>query len=241
MPPRKGLHGPGAERREEANQRAFSLVPKAFRVPIALGLHPGVLEVAAAAGKHEFEIRSGMASFIRNSSSVKPYQDEAGCEQVIEMSEGHEQVDWKIHGVKVIPGDHLDPNTAQTPGMDRAAAINLARVGAQKIWAGTATIHPNAKTGAHHHGALETVIYVIKGQARMRWGEHLEYIAEAGPGDFIFVPPYVPHQEINASTDAPLECVVVRSDNEAVVVNLDIEPVERPEKVRWIDPIHRHG
>jgi len=60
----------------------------------------------------------------------------------------HEPVDWKIHGVKIIPGDQLDPNTAQTPGMDRAAAINLARVGAQKIWAGTVKIHPNAKTGA---------------------------------------------------------------------------------------------
>ena len=74
----------------------------------------------------------------------------------------------------------------------------------------------------------------------MRWGEHLEYVAEAGPGDFIFVPPYVPHQEINASTDETLECVLVRSDNEAVVVNLDIEPVEKPEEVRWVDPIHRH-
>jgi uncharacterized RmlC-like cupin family protein len=151
------------------------------------------------------------------------------------------QIDWKIHGVKVIPGDQLDPDTAQTPGMDRAAAINLARVGAQKIWAGTVKIHPNAKTGAHHHGHLESVIYVVKGRARMRWGERLEYVAEAGPGDFIFVPPYVPHQEINASTDEPLECVVVRSDNEAVIVNLDIEPVERPEAVRWIDPIHRNG
>ena len=56
----------------------------------------------------------------------------------------------------------------------------------------------------------------------MRWGEHLEFVAEAGPGDFIYVPPFVPHQEINASTDEPLECVLVRSDNEAVVVNLDI-------------------
>jgi uncharacterized RmlC-like cupin family protein len=148
-------------------------------------------------------------------------------------------VDWKIHGVRVIPGDQLDPNTAQTPGMDRKAAINLARVGAQKIWAGTVTIHPKAKTGAHHHGHLESVIYVVKGRARMRWGEKLEYVAEAGPGDFIFVPPYVPHQEINASTDQPLECVVVRSDNEAVVVNLPIEPVEKPEAVRWIDPIHK--
>ena len=112
----------------------------------------------------------------------------------------HQSVDWKTHGVKVIPGDQLDPNTAQTPGMDRAAAINFARVGAQKIWAGTVKIHPNAKTGAHHHGHLESVIYVLKGRARMRWGEQLEYLAEAGPGDFIFVPPYVPHQEINAST-----------------------------------------
>ena len=110
--------------------------------------------------------------------------------------------------------------------MNRAAAINAARVGAQKIWAGTVTIHPNAKTGAHHHGALESVIYVVRGQARMRWGEHLEFTAEAGPGDFIFVPPYVPHQEINASTDDPLECVLVRSDNEAVVVNLNIDAVE---------------
>ena len=72
----------------------------------------------------------------------------------------------------------------------------------------------------------------------MRWGEKLEYVAEAGPGDFIFVPPYVPHQEINASADETLECVLVRSDQESVVVNLDVEPVEKPESVKWIDPIH---
>jgi uncharacterized RmlC-like cupin family protein len=88
-------------------------------------------------------------------------------------------------------------------------------------------------------GALESVIYVLKGRARMRWGAHLEFTAEAGPGDFIFISPYVPHQEINASSEEPLECVVVRSDNEAVVVNLDIEAVERPENVAWVDPIHR--
>ena len=146
--------------------------------------------------------------------------------------------DWKHNGVRVIPGDRLDPNTAQTPGMDRAAAINFARVGAQKIWAGTVRIHPNAKTGAHHHGELESVIYVVRGRARMRWGDRLEYVAEAGPGDFIYVPPYVPHQEINASADEPLFCVVVRSDQEPVVVNLEIPAVEEPETVYWIDPIH---
>ena len=109
--------------------------------------------------------------------------------------------DWKHDGVRVIPAGSLDTNTAQTPGMNRAAAINFARVGAQKLWAGTVTIHAHAKTGAHHHGHLESVIYVVKGRARMRWGDQLQFIAEAGPGDFIYVPPYVPHQEINAVGD----------------------------------------
>lgn len=145
---------------------------------------------------------------------------------------------WKHDGVSVIQADSLDADTAQTSGMDRAAAINFARVGARKLWAGTVTIHPDAKTGAHHHGHLESVIYVLKGKARMRWGESLEFVAEAGPGDFIYVPPYVPHQEINASKNEKLECVLMRSDGEAVAINLKIEPVEKPENVRWIDRTH---
>jgi uncharacterized RmlC-like cupin family protein len=146
---------------------------------------------------------------------------------------------WKHSGVRVVPGDQLGPVAATTPGMDRAVAIDRARMGAQKLWAGTVHIHANAKTGAHHHGPLESVIYVVSGRARMRWGERLEFVAEAGPGDFIYVPPYVPHQEINASSDETLSCVLVRSDSEAVVVNLEIEPVEKPEGVAWIDPIHK--
>lgn len=73
----------------------------------------------------------------------------------------------------------------------------------------------------------------------MRWGEKLEFTAEAGPGDFIFVPPYVPHQEINALEDEALECVLMRSDGEAVAVNLpDLSPVELPSEIKWIDPTH---
>ena len=150
------------------------------------------------------------------------------------------QPDWRNHGVRIVHANELDMNTPQTPGMTRAAAITHARVGANKLWAGTVTIQPDAKTGAHHHGALESVIYVIRGRARMRWGDRLEFVAEAGPGDFIYVPPYVPHQEINAAPDEPLECVLVRSDQEAVVVNLDIPVVEQPESVYWVDPIHAH-
>src|SRR5258706_440098 len=128
-------------------------------------------------------------------------------------SHHHDDVQrWKHDGVRVVPGDQLDPNVPSTAGMDRKAAINFARVGAQKLWAGTVTIKPDAKTGAHHHGHLESIIYVVRGKARMRWGEHLQFMAEANPGDFIFIPPYVPHQEINASPDQVLECVLVRSD-----------------------------
>ncbi|MBE1546183.1 putative RmlC-like cupin family protein [Mycobacterium sp. OAS707] len=150
-----------------------------------------------------------------------------------------EKTDYRLNGVRIVHADELDTNTAQTPGMNRAAAINAATAGADKLWAGTAVIHPDAKTGPHHHGHLESVIYVVAGRARMRWGDRLEFTAEAGPGDFIYVPPYVPHQEINASPDEPLSCVVVRSDQEPVVVNLDLPDVEvEPEHVRWVDDIH---
>jgi uncharacterized RmlC-like cupin family protein len=123
---------------------------------------------------------------------------------------------WKHDGVRVVCANQLDSNVPSTPGMDRKAAINFARVGAQKLWAGTVTIHADAKTGAHHHGHLESV-------------------------DFIYVPPYVPHQEINASPTETLECVLCRSDGQAVAVNLDIEPAEKPEQVLWIDPTHPTG
>ena len=148
------------------------------------------------------------------------------------------ETDWRNHGVRIVRADQLDPNTPQTPGMTRAAAITQALAGAQRLWAGTVSILPDARTGAHHHGELESIIYVVSGRARLRWGERLEFVAEGGPGDFIFIPPFVPHQEINALPDTPLQCVVVRSDQTPVVVNLEIEPAERPEAVRWDDGGH---
>ena len=100
------------------------------------------------------------------------------------MTTPDKPMQWRLHGVRVIPANSLDSNTAQTPGMSRAAAVNFARVGAEKIWAGTVTIHPNAKTGAHHHGPVESVIYVVKGRARMRWGDKLEFTADGRAGRF---------------------------------------------------------
>lgn len=84
------------------------------------------------------------------------------------MKEPSDTPDWRTQGVRVVKASELDFNTPQTPGMTRAAAINMAKAGASKLWAGTVSIHPNAKTGAHHHGHLESIIYVVSGRARMR-------------------------------------------------------------------------
>jgi len=146
--------------------------------------------------------------------------------------------DWKEHGIRIVRSGELDTNTPQTPGMTRAAAITHALTGASKLWAGTVKVEPAARTAAHHHGELETVLYIVRGRARFRWGDHLEYVTEAGPGDFIYVPPFVPHQEMNARTDEVVEAVVVRSGQEPIVVNLDIESPDPAMPTLKPDPFH---
>ena len=146
---------------------------------------------------------------------------------------------WRSDGVRIVHPGEFDSNVAQTPGLHRLAAVTTQNTGAAKLWAGTFTVDAKAKTGAHHHGDLESVIYVVNGVARLRWGDQLEFVAEAAAGDFIYVPPFVPHQEINASDELQLHCVLARSGQQGLVVNLDITPVEAPELIRWIDDLHR--
>ena len=147
---------------------------------------------------------------------------------------------WETNGIKVISEEELDDNTPQTLGMKRYAAVAKKNTGAEKIWAGKVDIEPNAKTGAHHHGELESVLYVLSGKAKMRWGNRLEFEKVAYPGDFIFVPPFVPHQEINASRNEILKCILFRSGQEPIVVNLDIPEAEEHNNKLWIDDIHNN-
>lgn len=155
------------------------------------------------------------------------------------MSDATSESDvWRGAGVRVIRAGEFDATTAQTPGMQRRAALTE-QTGATQLWAGTVDILPNARTAAHHHGAVDSVIYVVRGIARMRWGAQLEFVAEAAAGDFIHVPPYVPHQEINASPEVELNCVLVRSGQQNIVVNLDIAGIDSPEWVRWTDDLHK--
>lgn len=124
--------------------------------------------------------------------------------------------------LKLIRPEQRDRSTAQTPGMDRAEGVGACTAGATSIWSGHVTVGPGVKSGAHHHGEVESAIYVISGRARFRYGDHLEHVVEANAGDFIYVPAYIVHQEINASDTEPVVMIVSRGSQENIVVNVDI-------------------
>jgi uncharacterized RmlC-like cupin family protein len=124
--------------------------------------------------------------------------------------------------VRIIRPHERDAGTAQTPGMTRVAGVSANTVGASGVWMGEGRMEPAFRSGAHHHGDVESAIYVVSGAFRMRWGDHLEHSADAAPGDFIFVPARLVHQEINASGDEPLVVIVSRGGQENVVVNVDM-------------------
>ena len=124
--------------------------------------------------------------------------------------------------VRVIKPEDRDASTAQTPGMHREEACGAKTVGAEHLWVGHVHVGEGVRSGPHHHGELESVIYVIAGNARFRFGDNLENTVEATVGDFVFVPPYLVHQEINASEDEPVDMVVARSSQENIVVNVDM-------------------
>ncbi len=126
--------------------------------------------------------------------------------------------------LRVVRPRERDRGTTQTPGMQREAGVAASTVGARKLWVGHVTMAPGAKSGVHHHGPVESAIYVISGRARFRFGSRLEQTAEAGPGDFVFVPPEAVHQEINVDDASPVEMIVARDGQENIVVN--VEPLE---------------
>jgi uncharacterized RmlC-like cupin family protein len=126
--------------------------------------------------------------------------------------------------VRIVKPLQFDDRTPQTPGMLRLAAVSHGLVGSEALWAGVMLADPNTASSAHHHGPLETVVYMVSGQSKVRWGSRLEHEVDLEPGDFLFIPPFVPHQEINPSPDQHTEWVVVRSGREAVTVNLRKAP-----------------
>jgi len=142
----------------------------------------------------------------------------------VDIRDGGSAVPDQAKGVRVVKPLQFDDQTAQTTGMRRLAAISHVRVGSQALWAGVMLAEPDTASSVHHHGPLETVVYVLSGLSKVRWGSRLEREVDLEPGDFVFIPPYVPHQEINPSPDQPTQWVVVRNGGEAVIVDLTKAP-----------------
>jgi uncharacterized RmlC-like cupin family protein len=126
--------------------------------------------------------------------------------------------------------DDLSEETAQTPGMQRYEAISGARTGARKLWMGESHIAGGMVSGDHHHGEAETGIYVVSGHPVFVFLDgDAERRVEANPGDYVYVPPYVPHREENPSADEEAVVVLARTTQEGIVVNLPSLRVVVPE------------
>ena len=127
-------------------------------------------------------------------------------------------------GLRVIRAGEASGDTAQTPGMARSEAISGRQVGAQSLWMGTTVMAPASRSGDHHHGASETGIYVVSGHPAFVFRDPATGALtrlETGPGDFVWVPPDLPHREENPDPEAPAVVVIARSTQEAIVVGVD--------------------
>jgi uncharacterized RmlC-like cupin family protein len=140
------------------------------------------------------------------------------------MRQGRSSVHDPADGVRLVKPLQLDGHTAQTSGTRRLEAISHARAGSEALWAGVMLAEPNTASSVHHHGPLETVVYVLSGKSKVRWGSRLQHEADLEPGDFLYIPAFMPHQEINPSHEQATQWVVVRSGREAIVVNLSKGP-----------------
>jgi uncharacterized RmlC-like cupin family protein len=125
--------------------------------------------------------------------------------------------------ISVISPDQFNLGTEQTPGSKRRVAISLELGVNSAIWGGVFEVQPGARTGVHHHGYQDTIAFVLSGVCEIRWGARGEFSAQAQVGDFIHVPAFLPHMELNPSNAQPFRWVVVRSTPSPIVVNLPRE------------------
>lgn len=127
----------------------------------------------------------------------------------------------ELPALQHIRADQLSEATAQTDGMRRSAAVAASTVGSQHIWMGRTVVEPGCTSGPHHHAHSETGIYVVSGRPVFRFKDGDDEVAlQTEPGDYVFVPPYVPHIEENPHAEEAV-VVIARSTQEALVENLD--------------------
>jgi uncharacterized RmlC-like cupin family protein len=122
--------------------------------------------------------------------------------------------------IRIIHPSEFDKGTLQTPGSERLAAVAPELGVESTLWGGLFGVNRGARTGIHHHGEQQTIAYVLSGVCEVRWGANGQFAAKAAAGDFIHVPAFLPHMEINPSDSQPFRWVIVRSTSTPIVVNL---------------------
>jgi uncharacterized RmlC-like cupin family protein len=129
--------------------------------------------------------------------------------------------------LKVIRSTDLSDTPGQTPGALRLSGISTSTTDARRIWFGRVHNDPGMRSVPHHHGEAETAGFVIKGQARIYYGDGYRQYVDMDEGDFIYVPAYFPHIEANRSQTEPLDFLTARTPDN-IVINLsdqaDIDP-----------------
>lgn len=133
--------------------------------------------------------------------------------------------------VRHIKASEISSDTAQSEGLRRFAALSGRSVGAEKLWMGETHAAPGSASANHHHGESETAIYVRSGNPEFVFHDGTEEVRiAAAPGDYVFIPPYLPHREENPDASTTAEVVIARSTQEAIVVNLPaLYPLDEPQ------------
>lgn len=110
-------------------------------------------------------------------------------------------------------------DTAQSGGLALVSGVSPQHTPATQLWFGKASNPPGFRSLPHHHGAAETGAYVLSGRARLYFGKDFAEYVDLETGDFMFVPPFLPHLEANMSTTEGLWWLACRSPDN-IVVNL---------------------
>jgi len=153
-----------------------------------------------------------------NDSLIQPIADQFAIQGGTAIRTGSQPGSNSM--ISVVHPAELSTETQQASGSLSMSAIAATQGIVSQLWAGIFVVEPSAQTGIHHHGQQDTVVYVLEGEACVRWGDSGEHSAVVRAGDFLHVPSWLPHQEINPSKKNPFRWVVVRSTPEPIVVNL---------------------
>lgn len=112
-----------------------------------------------------------------------------------------------------------DLGTGQSGGCVRVSGVSPQHTPATKIWFGRVSNEPGYRSLPHHHGDAETGGYLLKGHGRIYFGKDYKQFVDMAEGDFVFVPPHMPHVEVNMSTTEELVWLTARTPDN-IVVNL---------------------